>query len=419
MIRLRQRKAPATWSANGFVLIVTLGLWCLPAVADYVEQQPATAKSTRALLNGNAPYRDTSSEALNIMVNGSAASQNAGAMVWSYDVNGIGTRYIRLYFDDITAPVGSEFDLRIYDQDAAQLVAEYSSDRFAQKSTFFTDLLPPGKLQVRLISSSGHAGLKFRLAALVRETPDNGTVPQTAAIRWNPVNTYPDNSELRRAATAVALVHVGEPPLVAACTGILVKSDLVITSFHCMAPSSSFSTGLQNARMCLANAPRSCDDVLFEFDVLNKAIGKVAHCKEVVGYDETQDFVILRVSADDLVVLSARSAPGVAELTSGDGQPLTILEHPLGFPMVADDSCRLRGMEGTDLLHNCDTQSGSSGAPLFDSQMHWVGTHYRGPYPDDWTGKQIEEYLKCYLAGTCPQPLSRARASAEIMKCVP
>jgi hypothetical protein len=128
--------------------------------------------------------------------------------------------------------------------------------------------------------------------------------------------------------------------------------------------------------------------------------------------------VVMRIRPEDAALVAGPRTPAEVGTVADDStESVTIIHHPLGFPMVAEDSCKLRGTDRTDVLHNCDTQSGSSGAPLFNKQMRWIGTHYRGPYPDGWTGKQVEDYLKEVMSGNRPMPVSHARAAAEILKC--
>jgi hypothetical protein len=75
---------------------------------------------------------------------------------------------------------------------------------------------------------------------------------------------------------------------------------------------------------------------------------------------------------------------------AGEGVPqvVRLLHHPLGFPLAVQEHCRVHKVEQTDILHDCGAANGSSGSPLFDEQMRWVGLHYKGAYPRTWTNEQ-------------------------------
>jgi hypothetical protein len=217
------------------------------------------------------------------------------------------------------------------------------------------------------------------------------------------------------------MIHIGTPPVIEACTGVLVKPDVVVTSYHCMQASNEFSSNTESPdHACYGGKSRRCRDIAIEFDFLDRReIGITAQCQDAVAYDKVQDFVALKIHPEEASIGRSPRAPAVTP-SAADAPPdrLVIIHHPLGFPLVAEDTCKFRGADRSEIQHNCDTQSGSSGAPIFDSQMAWIGSHFQGPYPADWSGAQIEEYLKLALRGERPLPVSHARSAAAILKCV-
>lgn len=59
---------------------------------------------------------------------------------------------------------------------------------------------------------------------------------------------------------------------------------------------------------------------------------------------------------------------------------LFLVHHPGGYPKyVTRGRCQTDdpAIDGTDILHRCDTLPGSSGAPIFDNNTRQVvGLHY-------------------------------------------
>jgi len=66
------------------------------------------------------------------------------------------------------------------------------------------------------------------------------------------------------------------------------------------------------------------------------------------------------------------------------------MQHPLGLPLSLADGCSKKGVDQTDILHDCLSLHGSSGSPLLDERMRLVGLHYKAAYPDEWTIIQIQ-----------------------------
>src|SRR5262249_31995994 len=61
---------------------------------------------------------------------------------------------------------------------------------------------------------------------------------------------------------------------------------------------------------------------------------------------------------------------------------------PLSEPKMISSSCKigpnmnrqswLGSKQGSDFEHSCDTEGGSSGAPVFDEQYSLIGLHHHG-----------------------------------------
>ncbi|WP_210211517.1 SUMF1/EgtB/PvdO family nonheme iron enzyme, partial [Azospirillum griseum] len=92
------------------------------------------------------------------------------------------------------------------------------------------------------------------------------------------------------------------------------------------------------------------------------------------------DYSILRVAGNPAARFGALTMPVTAPLPS---EPLIMFHHPLGQPMVLSaKGCRVgaRPIDGDgQLIHYCDTNDGSSGAPILDvNGTRLIGLHYAG-----------------------------------------
>ena len=64
--------------------------------------------------------------------------------------------------------------------------------------------------------------------------------------------------------------------------------------------------------------------------------------------------------------------------------------------MVFENHCRLRGDDQGDLLHDCGTMPGSSGALLFTDSGEVAAVHYKAPFDPHITESEIERLYQLY-----------------------
>ncbi len=181
------------------------------------------------------------------------------------------------------------------------------------------------------------------------------------------------------------------------CTSVKVGPDLFLTNYHC-------------------SDYKSCDGIQFHL-AFEKAVAPrqqlIVRCKELVAKNVAFDYALFRVrpsgvspkSADDAstngTVASTGSNEGAvkapplssfpdATLWSGPlelGKPMFMAGHPGARFKEIDRGvqCTLRTAEPElieerqTITHTCDTEGGSSGSPLMDSDsgfvvaLHWGG----------------------------------------------
>lgn len=351
-------------------------------------------------------YIDAKTSVVNETVNGSNLSGGSDRILWTREFNRTGSRYIQFHFDQIRSDTGADYSIQIVSLPSEQSVKVYRASEFAATTDFLTDLLPAQRMQVRLVGGAGgRADVSFRLVHILwQATPGEHATPQSIVPRWDPVQTAPSGSSITPWASAVAVLHIG--PSDVTCTGVLIDERTVATNYHCMVQGS-----LQFLRS--ENAPQKlCGDVIVEFDYLQRGGRGVSTRCAAVRVKKDLDVALLTVDP-----VAIRTAAGdvrnPVRLIPADERPsgrLSIIHHPVGLSLQYEENCRVRGGAANDVLHDCVTTTGSSGSPIFDEQMRWIGLHYKGPYPITWTIRQVEQHIQ-----DNGPTYNRARLSTEII----
>jgi len=151
------------------------------------------------------------------------------------------------------------------------------------------------------------------------------------------------------------------------CTVTAVSQRHFLTARHCYLDETGGPLGYTSAYVRLGPARSSSPPY------------KLKHV--LISEDPDRDIVILEseVPIQEFVAGVVRIRPDPVN----DGQDLFLLHHPGPGSVVltrmdchADRPALLNGM----LNHVCDTDQGSSGAPIFDGSFRLVGIHLRGGY---------------------------------------
>jgi hypothetical protein len=319
---------------------------------------------------------------------GDQLADTGGGIYWEFAYTKFDVRYIRFHFDQIIAarqPV-PDFALRVVEYPAARIVATYTGSAILAGDRFSTGLLPAGSLKIQLMATAKPDGLSIRLARVSWNKASKAAVPQTPIAKYTPVETLAIDAPVRQLAKAVARLQIG--PTEATCTGVLVAPDVVATDYHCL----DLSWDYRHSPPALGLQP--CQDIVVEFDYLsNDSRGISTTCVAVRVASAALDAALLIVDPAKILDNGRPRIP-VTRRDAGEGWPTSIfvIHHPLGWPLQVADNCSIvKVIEAAILEHSCDTDRGSSGSPLFDKEMRWIGLHFQGAYPSDATVEQIEE----------------------------
>ena len=174
------------------------------------------------------------------------------------------------------------------------------------------------------------------------------------------------------------------------CSGVFLNEKWFLTNWHCGGPGEFPAAGFWNPQI----VKDTIIDVSFDDDGLSQEyVGK-----SLVAKDFDLDFAILEVSAID-AARRIRPIPINVTPSALDGA-LRIIHHPeADRKMITMAACSAENHDfpswqnrvaGVDFTHKCDTEKGSSGAPVFNSNNELVGLHHRGFDVNPVTCKDVE-----------------------------
>jgi len=163
------------------------------------------------------------------------------------------------------------------------------------------------------------------------------------------------------------------------CSGVMVTSDLFLTNWHCGGLSSFRRKQIKFWDKEVIGD--SLIDLSWDDDESSREYVGVG---EVVAESEKLDFALIDVRPVNSV---GRARPAILSDTPvGPNAKLKIIHHPvalskritMGCFVITPSRAGWRDAEEVDFAHDCDTEAGSSGAPIFDERGYVVGLHHLG-----------------------------------------
>lgn len=300
-----------------------------------------------------------------------------GARSWvSASISFEDSAFIRIHFTGIRLEGNGAGTVRVLGSNS-DVLAKWTFREFATRGERWTHLLPEGYAIVQAVREDDQpVRLQFTIKEAARES-HGGTVQSRQdplRIRDRDIAAYAGNPAIMGVAKSVAKLSFPDGDKLATCTGFMVTPDLLLTNHHCV---STIDT---------------CFGTVAVFGYQRDESGHVTptkqyDCLAVLKTSKKRDYSLLRIDGSP----GAAGAWGALQFNSSaklaHGQALYVVQHPGGEPKrVALDECKVSTLKASGALktlqsdfgHRCDTESGSSGSPVFDLSNRVVGLHHLG-----------------------------------------
>lgn len=301
----------------------------------------------------------------------------SGPRTWvSQPIEFENSSFIRLHFTGIGLQGPGGGTVRVLGRNL-EVLAQWSFRDFAARPQRWTQVLPQGYAVVQVEREDDQpVRLQFTIKSATRESRGGSVLSRQDlnSIRDKDIRFYEGNAGIIAVARSVAKLSFPEAGKLATCTGFMVAPNLLLTNHHCV------------------NSMDTCFGTVVMFGYQRDANGhlmptKQYDCLAIVKASSQQDYALLLVDGSP----GAPDAWGAVKFNPSaslvSGQPLYLVQHPAGEPKrVALDSCNVSTLAApgsvpaveSDFGHKCDTESGSSGSPLFDMSHRVVGLHHFG-----------------------------------------
>ena len=187
----------------------------------------------------------------------------------------------------------------------------------------------------------------------------------------------------REAGDSIGLLITRGTGVAAACTGFAVGSNLLLTNWHC----GKVANGAAELPNLYWDPIEVCATTLVDFSWDSDKTSNDFRCSRVVAIDQGLDYALIEIQPlnGQPPVLPLRI--DTARLLPDD--EIGMIHHPLAMTKQISTNCRvlrdklslpgwIDESAGAEFGHTCDTEGGSSGAPLIDREQHVRGLHHLG-----------------------------------------
>jgi hypothetical protein len=300
-----------------------------------------------------------------------------------------GARYVRVQVE-LSAPPDCDWFLSVRDA-RYRLIQTFGRDNVTGPAVRWTYRIPGDRALFDLQPCPGGGGPVVVFKGYIW-MPDAAKNPyyslQTAGQpAYRPLTDV--DTSFRRLGDFTGLLMGSSTTQSWSCTGVMITPDLFLTNWHCGGPvkvrSALAGGGPADFPIQLYWSPAIWDDMVIDLSWDGDLLSRELLVTGVPAKDEALDFAILRVAAIDR--LGPIRPVRVATARVAQNDPLRIVHHPGGSVKQLSWNCRVSDAQRagwrnaavlSEFTHLCDTEAGSSGAPVLDGRNELVGLHHLG-----------------------------------------
>ena len=328
---------------------------------------------------------------------------------------GHAVRYVRALLV-VTASPKAAWHLTVRDQQLRALETFSSADTPGGTSRWTQRLDARSNVYFDLDSASPDVRIDIERAIVMPESAQNPyySLQNAGVYGFGPLHEAPQGR--RRLGDFVGFLQSSWENRSWCCSGVVVGEDMFLTNWHCGGDDRRMKPeGFWNQDIC----ENTIIDISWDYDATDREF----ICTEVVEKNEQNDFALLRIrplrGEDSLRRPEIRSAP------IKSGELITIVHHPACRPKQLTSGCNVTdgtfrnwlGGPASDFSYPCDTEGGSSGAPVFDKDNKLVGIHHLGFEPTA-DGKACDKLNKGVHIQTIIENVKKPEAAARLREMV-